>query len=100
MRTPACPLGGVTGAGDNGDVDVGPLDRLLGRLRAPVAAGSEPGERPERRARGVYFTPAPLAEHVAKVVLEPLLTAPWRGGAPALRILDPAAGDGRFLAAA
>ena len=79
------------------------LDRLLVDLRRPSPRGAadEPGDRAARRARGVFFTPAPLAAHVARAVLAPRLEAArWDGGVPALRVLDPAAGDGRFLAAA
>lgn len=57
-----------------------------------------------RRAQGIYFTPPAL---VSLVVSEAL--AAWTArrdltfdgdGAPSLRVLDPAAGDGRFLAGA
>ena len=64
-------------------------------LRAGGDDDAEPGDRAARRARGVYFTPAPLAREVARAVLAPLVA-----GSGPLRILDPAAGDGRFLAAA
>src|SRR5258705_7971220 len=50
--------------------------------------------RGARRSRGVVFTPAPLAAFVARHTLAPLV------GRGAVRVLDPAAGDGRFLAAA
>ncbi len=50
----------------------------------------------DRRARGQVFTPEPLARLVAEAVLAPLIQA---DPARPLRVLDPAAGDGRFLAA-
>ncbi|MCE9576201.1 MAG: SAM-dependent methyltransferase, partial [Deltaproteobacteria bacterium] len=69
----------------------------LDGLRALTAdlAGRDPGPRlggEDRRARGQYGTPPGLAIWVAREVLAPL-------GAGA-RVLDPSAGDGRFLAAA
>jgi hypothetical protein len=79
---------------------VAELDDLWAQLRtaAPRPAGADRGAR---RAAGVYFTPAPLAAHVCRVVLAPLLAAArWERGVPALRVADPAAGDGGFLAAA
>jgi hypothetical protein len=96
------PIGGERPAGDDAAMDREALDRLLAGLRA--SAGDEPGEpgaRAERRARGVFFTPPPLAAFVARQVLAPCVaTATWTAGVPDLRVLDPAAGDGRFLAAA
>ena len=79
---------------------VADLDDLWAQLRAaaPRPAGAD---RSARRAAGVYFTPAPLAAHVCRAVLAPLLAAArWERGVPALRVADPAAGDGGFLAAA
>jgi SAM-dependent methyltransferase len=75
-------------------VDLAALEartRALGAARAadPLA----PAARARRRAAGAFFTPPALAAFVAERVLAPL-----RGGA--LTVLDPAAGDGRFLAAA
>lgn len=84
-------------------MDPAALADLTSRLRAGAraGAGAAPGARATRRAAGRYFTPAPLAEHVCREVLAPLLAAArWQAGVPALRVLDPAAGDGAFLAAA
>lgn len=56
-----------------------------------------------RRSRGAFFTPAPLCAAVAAEALRARFAGPvrWRDdGTPRLRVLDPAAGDGRFLAAA
>jgi hypothetical protein len=57
--------------------------------------------RAERRARGAFFTPQPLVEFVARWTLQAWISVKgleWPlGAAPQLRILDPAAGDGRFL---
>lgn len=57
--------------------------------------------RAVRRAAGVFYTPAELIERVVDEALaEPLARARWRAdGTPALRVLDPAAGTGRFLLA-
>jgi hypothetical protein len=52
----------------------------------------DPDAGPRDRARGQYFTPPALAAWVAREVIAPL-------GRDA-RVLDPAAGDGRFLVAA
>jgi adenine-specific DNA-methyltransferase len=57
-------------------------------------------ERAQRRARGVFFTPAPLVEFVVARALCARLAGPdvgWSAGIPRLRVLDPCAGDGRFL---
>ena len=79
---------------------VAELDDLWARLRAAPARAAG-ADRAARRAAGVYFTPAPLAAHVCRVVLAPLLAAArWERGAPVVRIADPACGDGAFLAAA
>jgi len=59
-------------------------------LRAIATADAEAG--PRDRARGQYFTPPALAAWVAREVLGPIDRP--------RRILDPAAGDGRFLIAA
>ena len=81
------------------------LARLSRDLDGPAAAGAD-GQRPRahRRAQGAYFTPAPLVELVVREALAARLARrppTWRAdGSPELVILDPAAGDGRFLAAA
>ncbi|MCB9559224.1 MAG: N-6 DNA methylase [Kofleriaceae bacterium] len=84
-------------------IAIAELDALRARLRAGGDGGAAPAgaERTRRRGAGVYFTPAPLAEAVCREVLAPLLAAAtWRTGVPRLRVLDPACGDGAFLAAA
>jgi hypothetical protein len=94
-------FGGRRPAGDDAAMEREGLDRLLTALRTAADDAAEPGARAARRARGVFFTPPPLAAFVAREVLAPrLATATWAGGVPDLRVLDPAAGDGRFLAAA
>ena len=57
--------------------------------------------RARRRGQGVYHTPAALVAQILDDVVPRLLArCPLdRQGAPRARILDPAAGDGRFLAA-
>ncbi len=61
-------------------------------------------DRAARRALGCYYTPERIVRHVVRAVLGPLesLAAPLRrqnrlATGPALRILDPAMGDGAFL---
>ncbi len=76
--------------GHNARVDLAALDELWARLRSTPSAPRSAA----RRATGTYFTPAPLALHVCREVLAPL------GARKRLRVLDPAAGDGAFLAAA
>jgi SAM-dependent methyltransferase len=51
-----------------------------------------------RKARGAWYTPAELIARILDEVLDPLI----RRSAPgtAISVLDPACGDGRFLAAA
>lgn len=80
--------------------------------------GADAGlDRAVRRARGAFFTPAPLVDFVVARALGVRLDdcggpdghvgpeghvghVSWEGGIPRLRVLDPCAGDGRFLAAA
>lgn len=54
------------------------------------------GDREDVRGRGAFFTPPALARFVVEETLRP-----WAAQPPAtLRVLDPACGDGRFLAVA
>jgi SAM-dependent methyltransferase len=87
------------------------LERLRGR-GTDVERGADAGlDRATRRAQGAFFTPAPLVDFVVARALGVRLDdsggpggldghASWEGGIPRLRVLDPCAGDGRFLAAA
>lgn len=55
------------------------------------------GTREDRKKHGVFYTPFPLAEHIARLAADAAaLSAP---DIPALRILDPACGCGEFLLA-
>src|SRR5262245_47698493 len=56
-------------------------------------------ERQRRKAMGAFATPPELVRAVVEETLRrPLAAACYRDdGAPRLRILDPAVGDGRFL---
>ena len=57
--------------------------------------------RAARRAAGAFYTPDWLVDEVtAETLAATLHRVRWAGdGAPELRVLDPAAGDGRFLEA-
>ncbi len=78
------------------------LSRALGEDRADGADAGRSRER--RRAAGAYFTPAPLVDLVVGAAIGTRLSRDppaWRAdGTPDLMVLDPAAGDGRFLCAA
>jgi hypothetical protein len=50
-----------------------------------------------RKARGVYYTPPPLIDHVLERTLVPWLGEATPGQVSALTILDPACGAGDFL---
>lgn len=59
--------------------------------------------RGERKALGAYYTPPALVAGVLDLALEPVLRRAAAVGADAvgaLRVIDPACGDGRFLVAA
>lgn len=63
-----------------------------------LTAGPANPPRAERRRLGAWATPPWLVERVLDLVLDPVLAT--RGYAGEVRVLDPACGDGRFLAAA
>lgn len=67
------------------------------------AAADRHRPRAQRRRAGAFFTPAPLVRFtVGETMAARLAEAPvsWRAdGSPELRVLDPCAGDGRFLRA-
>src|SRR5262249_53233939 len=73
-------------------------------LSVPIEADESPGQAYERalrgakpqlrKARGVYYTPAPLAEHVVERTIGRLLEGETTRP---VRILDPACGAGLFL---
>lgn len=88
-----------SGDGDgDGDADAEGRGAALG----DSVGGERRWSRSERRARGVFYTPPAVVAQVVAETFAPILRARLRPGAPlpALRILDPACGDGRFLAAA
>jgi SAM-dependent methyltransferase len=61
----------------------------------------EPADRAERKRRGAWYTPPALAELlIRQAVLPTLDEAAERGWTSAIRVMDPACGDGRLLAAA
>jgi hypothetical protein len=79
------------------------LTALVDELERVAGDGADAARpRARRRAAGAYFTPAPLVRFVVAESLRARFRAGrvgWRpDGSPELVILDPAAGDGRFLA--
>jgi hypothetical protein len=76
------------------------VELTIAQGRAGAVAGPDL-PRAARRARGAFWTPPALAAFLAQAALAPLLQAARpRHDVPALRVLDPAAGDGRLLRAA
>ncbi|HVV85770.1 MAG TPA: N-6 DNA methylase [Kofleriaceae bacterium] len=76
-------------------MDPAELDRIIADARS--SPSRDPAGRAHRRLQGQVFTPARLARLVAHEVLAPFAA---RRGGRALVVLDPACGDGAFLAAA
>lgn len=88
-------------------VSSGPADADRADRAGPSADADAPGalpfdgaapwgDREDVRGRGAFFTPPALARFVVEETLRP-----WAAQPPAtLRVLDPACGDGRFLAVA
>lgn len=81
------------------------LDRdLLAAAADEVGGADARRDRAGRRRQGAYFTPMPLVELVAKEALRARLAGAEVGfrddGSAELVVLDPSAGDGRFLCAA
>lgn len=80
------------------------LGQMLGDKAANGRGLDSKRTRAARRAQGAYFTPPALVDIVAEEVIGARLRAAepsWRAdGSPELTVLDPAAGDGRFLSAA
>ncbi len=77
-----------------------PLSNSATDARAGISRWTKPAAEPqlarqERRSRGVYYTPAEIAQYIAQHTLAPLLPC---NQAP--RILDPACGAGALLVAA
>ena len=64
-----------------------------------AAAQLDGSHRAQRREQGAFYTPAPLVDFVTRLVLQPWLAGSAGASASpvALTVLDPAAGDGRFL---
>lgn len=80
--------------------DAHALDRLDAALHRAAPPGVDARvDRARRRAAGVYFTPPALVEFVVDATLSAAWAARPASAGP-FRVLDPAAGDGRFLAAA
>lgn len=78
------------------------LSRALATPDRPDGADAR-RSRTRRRSQGAYFTPAPLVDFVVAEALAARARAGIEWGAdgvPALTVLDPACGDGRFLEAA
>ncbi len=77
------------------------LCRLLASLRTERQVEGADGKlsREKRRERGVFFTPPTLAAFVADAAAQAVASVRTPGEG-SVRVLDPAAGDGRFLLAA
>jgi hypothetical protein len=61
----------------------------------------EPADRAERKRRGAWYTPPALVDLLVRQAVTPALDEAAGDRAPApVRVLDPACGDGRLLAAA
>src|SRR5207248_9968908 len=76
----------------------GPGGRSFGAARGAMPAArltNRYGEVPGERATGATYTPLPLADFVAREMVQ--AAHPGRSGPP-LRVLDPAAGAGELLA--
>lgn len=76
----------------------GHTDRLLERIESGQDTVCLCENSTERRNRGSYYTPETVVEELVERALSGLSLDPDRG--LSLRLLDPAAGDGRFLVAA
>ncbi len=53
----------------------------------------------ERKRRGAWSTPSTLVERIVEAVVTPALVARWSASGRVPCVVDPACGDGRFLAA-
>ncbi len=53
----------------------------------------------QRKRRGAWSTPAELVERIVEAVVTPALVARWSASGRIPCVVDPACGDGRFLAA-
>jgi hypothetical protein len=82
-------------------LNVPQLDTLIAELTAGSAAetdGTAALSHGRRRRLGAFFTPRPLVRFVVDVTLSSLARCGRTGRRP-WTVLDPSAGDGRFLAA-
>ncbi len=82
---------------------------VLGRVTRidPVARALRllPARDSQRRRLGAFYTPLPIVQHLLDIALEPVLDQACSSQDPvaslrAIRVCDPACGDGRFLLAA
>ena len=76
--------------------------RSLGDAYEQLLAAARVHADPARRARGAFYTPALIIEHVLDVAMPRSGSGSFPGapGSGAPRILDPACGTGHFLASA
>jgi hypothetical protein len=83
----------------SGDLLGDVYERLLGKVVTLAADRTVSVEdKPEvRKAGGVYYTPAPVVDHVVRHTLGPLLDGRTPREAAKLKVLDPACGSGAFL---
>ncbi len=84
-------------------IDLDALSQQLANARAALGMDST-RSREQRRAQGAFFTPMPLVHFLVEEALDAWFSShelKWDpDGFPIIRVLDPAAGDGRFLACA
>ncbi len=85
-------------APDPGALYLGLQDFQLARRGKPTR-WSVRTRRTARRRSGAFYTPTWMAERLAHMALEPLLGVRSLSALCALRLLDPACGDGRLLLA-
>ena len=66
--------------------------------QTPGSVAALPADPDDRKRRGAWYTPPDLVEQIVAAVVTPEFVARTEPARP-IRVLDPACGDGRFLAA-
>ena len=68
-------------------------------LDVPVAEIFNPSKSRQRRSNGVYYTPAPIVDYLACLIMEKIFKGKDFDYISKMRILDPSCGCGSFLIA-